>query len=80
MNANELEANPVLSSFALRDLNEQPSLQSIDNITDASLDAVVCSVSIDYLNQPRAVMGEIARVSLSVEPHTHNFPENQGQT
>lgn len=60
MNEKELKANKALSSYQVRDLNENPSFDGL--IEDGSLDAVICSVSIDYLTQPRAIMGEIARV------------------
>jgi len=62
MNKKELAANPALSSYQVRDLNENPSFDAIEGLTKESVDAVVCSVSIDYLSQPRKIMGEIARV------------------
>jgi hypothetical protein len=43
MNRRELEANPVLSSFDVQDLNEDPTFK---NIASDSQDAVICSVSI----------------------------------
>ncbi len=58
MNAEELAANPRLSSFDVHDLNANPSLP----YGNASFDAALCAVSIQYLTRPVEVMGEIARV------------------
>ena len=58
MNQVELERNPQLTEFIVRDLNKQPSLP----YKDASFDVVTCTVSIDYLTSPVMVMAEVARV------------------
>jgi len=58
MNAAELEKNPVLTDFVVRDLNKQPTLP----YADGAFDAVTCTVSIDYLTSPVQVMSEVARV------------------
>jgi len=58
MNAAELAANPRLASFDVRDLNADPRLP----YADASFDAVLCAVSIQYLVRPVEVMAEAARV------------------
>ena len=58
MNAEELSANKQLSEWVVRDLNKQPVLP----YADGSFDAVTCTVSIDYLTQPLALMREVARV------------------
>ncbi|MDQ2757635.1 MAG: methyltransferase domain-containing protein [Actinomycetota bacterium] len=58
MNAVELEANPVADQVVVQDLNVDPRLP----FDDASLDAVVCCVSIDYLIHPVEVLREAARV------------------
>jgi hypothetical protein len=58
MNAEELDANPVLAERVVQDLNRDPSLP----FTDAAFDAVVCTVSVEYLIQPFAVFREVARV------------------
>lgn len=58
MNAAELAANPMATERVVRDLNEDPALP----FPDASVDAVVCCVSIDYLTRPVAVLAEVARV------------------
>jgi ubiquinone/menaquinone biosynthesis C-methylase UbiE len=43
----------------VHDLNQQPQLP----FADRQFDAVICTVSVEYLTQPLAVMHEIARVT-----------------
>ena len=58
MNRAELAANPRLATFVVQDLNQQPTLPFGDQEFDG---AAIC-VSVDYLTQPVAVLGELARV------------------
>jgi SAM-dependent methyltransferase/FKBP-type peptidyl-prolyl cis-trans isomerase 2 len=58
MNQEELDANPVLAERVIQDLNKVPALP----FPDAAFDAVVCTVSVEYLTQPFAVFREVARV------------------
>ena len=58
MNAAEMADNPGLRDFQVRDLNLEPRLP----FADASFDAVVNTVSIEYLVCPDAVLAEVARV------------------
>lgn len=58
MNAAELAANPRLSRSFVQDLNRDPRLP----LADASIDAATIAVSIQYLQQPIAVLREMARV------------------
>jgi SAM-dependent methyltransferase len=58
MNTVELQANPLADHIVVQDLNADPQLP----FDDASLDAVVCCVSIDYLIHPVEVLREAARV------------------
>jgi len=58
MNAKELAANPRLASFDVHDLNREPRLP----YADASFDAALCAVSIQYLVRPLEVFAEVARV------------------
>ena len=58
MNAAELSANPRLSRWFVQDLNAQPLL----DLPSASLDAVCLCVSVQYLQRPVEVFGEVARV------------------
>ena len=58
LNAVELEANPMADARVVHDLNAVPALP----FADASFDAVLNCVSIDYLVRPVAVLVEVARV------------------
>ena len=58
MNAAELAANPRLTRRFVQDLNRDPALP----LDDASMDAAAICVSIQYLQQPVAVLREVARV------------------
>lgn len=58
MNAAELAANPMATEWVVQDLNADPELP----FTDASFDAVLCCVSVDYLIHPVEVLAEAARV------------------
>ena len=58
MNDVELQANPMADQVVVRDLNVDPTLP----FDDASFDAVLCCVSIDYLIHPVEVLREAARV------------------
>ena len=57
MNAEELAANPRLSRWFVQNLNRDPQLP----LADASLDAAMICVSIQYLQRPVAVVREIRR-------------------
>jgi SAM-dependent methyltransferase len=56
MNAAELAANPRLSRWFIQNLNRETKLP----LGDASLDAAMICVSIQYLQQPVAVLREVA--------------------
>jgi hypothetical protein len=58
MNAEELAANPRLDRWFIQDLNRDPILP----LPDASLDAAMICVGVQYLQHPVDVMREIARV------------------
>ena len=58
MNAAELAANPMATERVVRDLNVDPTLP----FDDASFDAVLCCVSVDYLVHPVEVLREATRV------------------
>ncbi|MFU8770701.1 MAG: class I SAM-dependent methyltransferase, partial [Desulfotignum sp.] len=58
MNANELSANKDLTGFSVQDLNRHPALDFEDN----RFDAVICSLSVEYLTDPVRVLAEISRV------------------
>ena len=58
MNAEEMRENPQLNEYVVQDLNLNPTLP----FPDATFDGVVCTVSIEYLTQPQAVIQEAKRV------------------
>jgi SAM-dependent methyltransferase len=58
MNDSELAANPRLGRRFVLDLNRNPRLPLCDSTVDA---AMIC-VSIQYLQQPVAVLREVARI------------------
>ena len=58
MNAAELAANPRLTERFVQDLNRQPVLP----LADAGLDAAMICMGVQYLQQPLAVLRELARV------------------
>jgi SAM-dependent methyltransferase len=58
LNAQEMAANPGLDSYLVHDLNAEPGLP----YADSSFDAVLCSLSMEYLTRPYEVVKEIARV------------------
>jgi SAM-dependent methyltransferase len=58
MNATELAANPRLDRWFVQNLNRDPVLP----LAAASVDAAMICVSIQYLENPVAVLREVARV------------------
>ncbi len=58
LNAGELAANPLLAGRTVHDLNRDPRLP----FGDGEFDAVVLSLSVEYLTRPAEVFAEIARV------------------
>ena len=58
MNAAELAANPRLARWFVQNLNRDTSLP----LADASIDAAMITVSVQYLEEPVLVLREVARV------------------
>lgn len=58
LNASELSANAALAERVVHDLNATPGLP----FADGGFDAVVCTVSVEYLTRPFEVFEEVARV------------------
>jgi SAM-dependent methyltransferase len=58
MNPVELEANPRLDQWFIRDFNRQPDLP----LETASVDAALMCVSIQYLQRPIELLTDVARV------------------
>lgn len=58
LNMEEMESNPSLTKRVVHNLNEDPTLPFADN----SFDAIICSVSVEYLTKPFEIFEEAARV------------------
>jgi hypothetical protein len=58
MNGEELAKNPRLHSYFVQDLNAQPKLP----LEDSSFDAVLITVSVQYLQYPEAIFAELYRI------------------
>ena len=58
LNEEELAKNPQLSDYVLHDLNAETTLP----FDDQSFDAVICTVSVEYLVRPVDVFTDVARV------------------
>jgi hypothetical protein len=58
MNGEEMAANTALSESVVHDLNAEPYLP----FAAGMFDAVVCSLSFEYLTRPREVIADAARV------------------
>jgi SAM-dependent methyltransferase len=69
MNREELNANPRLSESLVHDLNPDPGLP----FADASFNAAVCSVSVEYLTDPLAEFAEVWRALKPGEVFINSF-------
>jgi SAM-dependent methyltransferase len=69
MNPTELAANPRLTRWFVQNLNRETRLP----LADASVDAAMVCVSIQYLQQPVAVVRELARVLRPAGPLVISF-------
>lgn len=69
LNAEELQQNQQLSEALVHDLNRQPTLP----FADASFDAAVCTVSVQYLTHPVEVFAEVGRVLRPGAPFIVSF-------
>ena len=69
MNAAELAANPRLSRWFIQNLNRDTKLP----LGDTSLDAAMICVSIQYLQQPVAILREVARLLRRGSPLVVSF-------
>ncbi|XP_028778558.1 uncharacterized protein LOC114735071 [Neltuma alba] len=58
LNAQELAKNPRLDFFVVKDLNEEHKFE----FESCSFDAVLCAVSVQYLQQPEQVFAEVFRI------------------
>lgn len=69
MNAEELAVNPRLTRWFVQDLNREVALP----LGDASFDAALCCVSVQYLQNPIAVFAEVRRVLRPGAPFIVSF-------
>ena len=69
MNAEELAANPRLSRWFTQNLNRDPRLP----LPDSSFDAAMICVSVQYLQQPVAVLRDVVRVLRPGSPLVISF-------
>ncbi|KAK9272717.1 hypothetical protein L1049_003094 [Liquidambar formosana] len=58
LNAQELAKNPRLDYFFVKDLNQEQKFE----LESCSFDAVLCTVSVQYLQQPEKVFAEVFRI------------------
>lgn len=58
LNAEELARNPQLNHYFVQDLNENPKLP----LPDQDFDAVLNTVSVQYVQYPEAIFSEIYRI------------------
>lgn len=58
MNELEMRENPALTNYIVHDLNRRPQLP----FNDASFDAVVCTVSVEYMTRPFEVFEDVHRI------------------
>ncbi|MGC9193844.1 MAG: methyltransferase domain-containing protein [Syntrophobacteraceae bacterium] len=69
MNEEELKENTRLSDFVIHDLNQNPTLP----FEDDSFDALICTVSVEYMTNPVPVFKEAARVLKTGSPFIVTF-------
>ncbi|MFW6315462.1 MAG: methyltransferase domain-containing protein [Desulfohalobiaceae bacterium] len=58
LNLEELQANPRLSKHLIQDINQQPELP----FASGSFEALICSLSIEYVTRPLSLLREMYRV------------------
>jgi SAM-dependent methyltransferase len=71
LNAAEMADNPQLDEYVIHDLNRTPRLP----FPDASFDAVVCAVSVQYLVRPWDVFADVRRVVRAGGPLVVSFSD-----
>ena len=71
MNEEELAANDRLDDYFVQDLNSTPELP----LPSETFDAALCAVSVQYLQHPRQVFAEVARVLRPRGPFIVSFSD-----
>ena len=69
MNAQELAANPRLTRWFIQDLNRETALP----LADQSCDGALCCVSVQYLQKPVEVFGDLRRILRPGAPFIVSF-------
>jgi SAM-dependent methyltransferase len=69
MNAEELAANPRLNRWFVQDLNARPTLA----FANQAFDAVLCCVSVQYLQRPFEVFAEVRRTPVPDGPFIASY-------
>ncbi len=69
LNAEEMADNPQLTEYMLHDLNSDPRLP----FEDRRFDAVICTVSVEYMTRPFEVFRDVARVLRPEGLFIHTF-------
>jgi hypothetical protein len=69
MNARELAANPQLTRWFVQDLNREPILP----LPDGGCDAALCCVSVQYLQKPVELFGDVRRLLRPGAPFVVSF-------
>jgi SAM-dependent methyltransferase len=69
MNGAEMADNPQLTEYVVHSLNDNPRLP----YDDATFDAALCAVSVQYLTNPTAVFADVGRVLQPGAPFVVSF-------
>ncbi|MGD9022687.1 MAG: methyltransferase domain-containing protein [Deltaproteobacteria bacterium] len=69
LNTEEMENNPQLTRYVVHDLNADPELP----FDDQTFDAVICTVSVEYMTHPFRVFLDVARVLKPQGLFVHTF-------
>ena len=69
LNVEEMTDNPQLTEYVVHDLNTEPCLP----FEDRRFDAVICTVSVEYLTRPFEVFRDVARILRPEGLFIHTF-------
>ena len=69
MNREEMADNPQLTDIVVHDVNTDPKLPFEDHF----FDAVICTVSVEYMTRPFEVFADVARILKPNGYHIHTF-------
>jgi SAM-dependent methyltransferase len=69
LNAEEMADNPQLTEYVVHDLNTEPRLP----FEDQRFDAVICTVSVEYMTRPFEVFRDVARILRPEGLFIHTF-------